>query len=82
MYFDIFALVSAKRNTFAINCQTVVVTSLKMASLDHYKLTRVPQIDISDFCLTAGLELIELLHHENPQAAAIFSPDTKKSTNL
>lgn len=49
MYFDIFALVSAKRNTFAINCQTVVVTSLKKASLDHYKLTRVPQIDISDF---------------------------------
>lgn len=81
MYFDIFALVSAKRNTFAINCQTVVVTSLKMASLDHYKLTRVPQIDISDLS-NHRLELIELLRLENPQMAAIFSPDTKKSTNL
>lgn len=38
MYFDIFALVSAKRNTFAINCQTVVVTSLRTASLDHHRL--------------------------------------------
>lgn len=49
MYFDILGFVSAKRNTFAINRQTVVVTSLKMASLDHYKLTGVPQIDISNF---------------------------------
>lgn len=49
MYFDIFGFISAKRITCAINCQTVVVTSLKMASLDHYKLSRVPQIDISNF---------------------------------
>lgn len=38
MYFDIFALVSAKRNTFAIDCQTAVVTSLRTASLDHHRL--------------------------------------------
>lgn len=36
-----------KKKKRAINCQTVVVTSLKTASLDHSKLTRVPQIDIS-----------------------------------
>lgn len=49
MYFNIFGFVSAKKkNTRAINHQTVVVTSLKMASLDHSKLTRVPQIDISN----------------------------------
>lgn len=49
MYFDIFGFVSAKKkkNTCAINRQTVVVTSLKMASLDHSKLTSMPQIDIS-----------------------------------
>lgn len=47
MDFDIFALVSAKRNTFAIDCQTVVVTSLRMASLDHHRLTGAPQLDTS-----------------------------------
>lgn len=35
MHFDIFGFVSAKKNTCAINHQTVVVTSSKMASLDH-----------------------------------------------
>lgn len=51
MYFDIFVFFlpkeEKKTKKRAINCQTVVVTSLKTASLDHSKLTRVPQIDIS-----------------------------------
>lgn len=49
MYFDIFVffLPKEEKKKRAINCQTVVVTSLKTASLDHSKLTRVPQIDIS-----------------------------------
>lgn len=61
MYFDIFALVSAKRNTFAINCQTAVVTSLRTASLDHHRLTGVPQIDTSWFWLDQRFPL----HAEN-----------------
>lgn len=52
MYFDISGFVFAKKITCAINRQTVVVTSLKMASLDHSEPTRPPQVDISN-----------LLHH-------------------
>lgn len=47
MYFDIFGFVSAKWNTRAINQQTVAVTSLKVASLNHQNLTGPPQIDIA-----------------------------------
>lgn len=72
MYFNIFGFVSAKKkNTCAINRQTIVVTSLKMASLDHSKLTRVLQIDISNF-VYHRLELVKLSDVENPQIA-IFS---------
>lgn len=73
MYFDRFGFVSAKKKkkiTRAINRQTVVVTSLKMASLDDSKLARSPQIDI--LC-KHRLEFINLSHVENPQAGAICS---------
>lgn len=64
----------------AINCQTVVVTSLKMASLDHSNLTTAPQTDISSFVqsLTRSLML------KNPQMDTIsiceclFYPSAKK----
>lgn len=74
MYFDRFGFVSAKKKkkkiTRAINRQTVVVTSLKMASLDDSKLARSPQIDI--LC-NYRLEFINLSHAENPQTGAICS---------
>lgn len=47
MYFDIFGFVSAKWNTRAIDQQTLAVTSLKVASLNHQNLTGPPRIDIA-----------------------------------
>lgn len=73
MYFDRFGFVSAKKKkkiTRAINRQTVVVTSLKMASLDDSELARSPQIDI---LYNHRLEFINLSHVENPQTGAICS---------
>lgn len=73
MYFDILGFVFAKKKTkkqktCAINRQTVVVTSLKMASLDHSELTRAPQVDIFSSVSTDSSS-----HVENPHIGTISS---------
>lgn len=70
MYFDISGFVFAKKITCAINRQTVVVTSLKMASLDHSEPTRPPQVDISNLVTTDDM-LSSFLKSKNPQIGTV-----------